>query len=70
MNKLVKAEAEIKRAIAKKCTCYVLITCTEPSESGHMDIEMKYEGDESLAAFLIDNASQVFEDRVQQKESR
>jgi len=48
----------------------VLITCSEPSKEGKMEVEMSYEGDESLASFLVDNASQVFDERLSQRESK
>jgi len=61
---------KIKHSLSKKHACYVLITCSEPSTDGHMEVEMNYEGDESLAAFLIDNASQVFDERLSKRESK
>ena len=70
MHKMGQAEKEIKKAIGKGCACYVLITCSEPSAAGKMEVEMKYEGDESLAAFLVDNASQVFDNRTSRRESQ
>lgn len=70
MTKIVKAEKQIKKAIGDKCACYVLITCTEPSADGKMNVEMNYEGDEGLAAFLVDNASQVFEGQRGRRESQ
>lgn len=70
MSKIVNAEKEIKKVLGDKCACYVLITCSEPSPDGKMDVEMNYEGDESLAAFLIENASQVFDDRKNRRESK
>jgi hypothetical protein len=54
----------------KKSACFVLITCTQPSEDGKMEVAMNYEGDETLASFLVDNASQVFDERMQQRESK
>lgn len=36
--------------------CYVLITCGKPSGDGKMKVEMTYEGDPSLAAYLLENA--------------
>ena len=62
--------ATIKKALGKKCACFVLITCTEPSADGKMQVEMNFEGDESLAAFLIENASQVFDDQIAHRESK
>lgn len=70
MNKIIDGEKEIKKALDGKCACYVLITCSEPKSDGQMQVEMKYEGDESLAAFLVENASQVFDDRKNRRESQ
>ncbi len=70
MNRVVKAEKGIKKALNKTCACYVLITCTEPNGDGKMEVEMDYEGDESLAAFLVENAGQVFDDRMHHRESK
>ena len=61
---------EIKKTLGKKHACYVLITCSEPSQEGQMEVEMSYEGDEMLAAFLIDNASQAFDEKLSQRESK
>lgn len=70
MNKIAKAEKEIKKALNKNCACYVLITCTAPGNDGKMEVEMNYEGDETLAAFLVANAGQVFDDRMHHRESK
>lgn len=61
---------KIKKVLGDKCACFVLITCTEPSNDGKMEVEMNYEGDESLAAFLVENATQVFDERLNQRESK
>ena len=61
---------KIKHSLSEKHACYVLITCSEPSKDGHMEVELNYEGDETLAAFLIDNASQVFDERLSKRESK
>jgi len=61
---------KIKKTLGQKHACYVLITCTEPTEQGHMEVEMSYDGDEMLAAFLIDNASQAFDEKLSQRESK
>jgi len=66
MNRILKVEKELK----KNCACYVLITCTEPDANGNMGVEMKYEGDEGLAAFLVENAGQVFNEKAAQRESQ
>lgn len=70
MIKPLSLEREIKKAYDRKCACYVLITCTEPSADGKMDVEMNFEGDESLAAFLVENASQVFDHQISRRESQ
>ncbi|NGX30937.1 MAG: hypothetical protein K940chlam8_00292 [Chlamydiae bacterium] len=44
----------------KKQACYVHITCSDPSEDGDMEVEMTYEGNEDLVAYLVENASQFF----------
>lgn len=70
MSKIINAEKNIKRALEKKTACYVLITCSEPNSEGKMEVEMNYEGDETLAAFLVENAAQVFESNSVQRESK
>ncbi len=52
---------DIKKTLGKNNACYVLITCTEPSEDGKMQVEMAYEGDECLAAYLIESAQNQIE---------
>ena len=64
------ALGKIKKALGDKCACFVLITCTQPSSDGKMQVEMNYDGDESLAAFLVDNASQVFDEQINRRESK
>lgn len=70
MNKVLKKAEQIKKTVKDDCACYVLITCTTPNADGKMEVEMDYEGDENLAAFLVDNAVQVFDDRFQCRESK
>jgi len=62
--------SKIKKAMGEDCACFVLISCSAPSSDGKMNVEMNYEGDESLAAFLVENAAQVFDDRLLQRESK
>lgn len=42
--------------------CYVLITCKPPKEDGRMDVELIYEGDAALAAYLIESAQGFIEE--------
>lgn len=62
--------ARMKKVLKDQCACYVLITCTEPASDGKMEVAMDFEGDEDLAAFLVDNASQVFDTRFSRRESK
>lgn len=76
MTKNIKLESnlkkltleKIKKNLSEQHACYVLITCGNPSKEGNMEVELSYSGDESLAAFLVDNAAQVFsENQIQRK---
>ncbi len=53
----------IKKTLSKKNACYVLITCGPPQEDGKMQVEMSYDGDESLAAYLLESAQNVFDNQ-------
>lgn len=70
MGQVGKAEEEIKKTLERGCACYVLISCSEPDADGKMEVEMTYDGDEVVAAFLVENASQMFDDRFQHRESK
>ena len=56
--------SKIKKELSGQYACYVLITCKDPSQDGRMEVEMNYEGDEMLAAFLLENAGQVFDQKL------
>lgn len=56
---------QFKQTLAKKHACYVLITCGEPNGEGHMDVEMTYEGDPALAAYLIHGAQSYIEENIE-----
>lgn len=60
--------SQARKMLGGRYACYVIIACSAPSKEGKMDVEMSYEGDESLAAFLVDNASQAFDDRFRAAE--
>lgn len=36
--------------------CRIMITCGHPSNDGKMDVEMSYDGDPTLASYLLDRA--------------
>jgi len=61
---------KLKESLGAKWSCCVLITCTAPEKNGKMEVEMHFDGDETLAAFLVENASQVFEERCLLCESK
>jgi len=56
-----KSTVEIKRALSENNTCYVLITCTEASKDGKMEVEMTYGGDPILAAYLVESAQNIID---------
>ena len=56
-----KSVVEIKKALSKNNTCYVLITCSEASEDGKMEVEMTYGGDPILAAYLVESAQNIID---------
>lgn len=47
------------RRRTSKNACTIHISCKEPSEDGKMQVEMSYEGDEVLAAYLLENAQSI-----------
>jgi hypothetical protein len=54
---------DLRQVLAEKNACFVLITCGEPTEDGKMQVEMTYEGDASLAAYLIESAQGLIENQ-------
>lgn len=47
---------KMKELVTKNHLSYILITCSEPSEDGKMDVEMSCEGDDDLVGLLMQNA--------------
>lgn len=56
---------DLRNALAEKNACYVLITCGEPTEDGRMEVEMTFEGDASLAAYLLESAQGLIENQTE-----
>jgi hypothetical protein len=52
----------IKRKTSGHTICYVLLTCSEAAADGSMEVEMKYEGEKWLAAYLIHSAQGILEE--------
>lgn len=57
-GKLMKQSTEkcLKEKLSKKHACCVLITCDVPTYDGKMQVEMSYEGDATLAAYILHGA--------------
>jgi hypothetical protein len=55
-------QQDIQEALSKNHACYVLITCNEPEEDGSMQVEMTYQGDASLASYLLQGAQNIFDE--------
>jgi hypothetical protein len=53
----------LHNTLLKNHACYVLITCDEPSDDGDMQVEMTYEGDATLAAYLLQGAQSFMHDK-------
>jgi hypothetical protein len=62
-DKIIPIE-KIKDNLSKQSACYVLLTCTDPDKDGKMNVDFAYEGDEILAAYLIDNAQKYFDEKI------
>ena len=54
MNK--RNRKQLKDMLDKTSNYYVLITCSEPTEDGQIEVEMTYQGDAALASYLIQGA--------------
>ncbi|MFQ5729923.1 MAG: hypothetical protein ACE5GN_06150 [Waddliaceae bacterium] len=57
------SDKEIKDQLARNHACYVLITCDSPLVDGRMNVEMSYEGDPVLAAYLLQGAQTYLEEQ-------
>lgn len=62
-----EARERIKKALAKDHACYVLITCNKPSDDGCMQVDFCYEGDATLAAYLIQGAQSYIEEQEEEQ---
>jgi hypothetical protein len=57
-----RSRRHLQEVLEKDPSCYVLITCGQPTEDGQMQVEMTYQGDTTLAAYLLQGA-QLFIDQ-------
>lgn len=51
-----KKDLIIEALSDEESACFVLIRCDSPSKDGRMDVEFTYEGDASLASYLLESA--------------
>ena len=51
------------RRRSRKNACTIHISCNEPTEDGKMQVEMTCEGDQVLAAYLLENAQMILDDQ-------
>ncbi len=58
--------ARLKDLLGKNKACYVVITCDEPTEGGSMQVEMTYEGDPTLATYLLDTARDHIDSEIEE----
>ena len=56
-----KVRRLIKDAIGPDKQCYVLLTCAQAQGDGELQVEMSYEGDPILAAYLLEGAQGVID---------
>ena len=56
----IESISKLKEALSSEELSFVLITCTKPSKEGKMNVEMDYEGDRDLIAYLIKSAESYF----------
>ncbi|MBA3722606.1 MAG: hypothetical protein H0W88_09425 [Parachlamydiaceae bacterium] len=57
----------LQEVLDKNPSCYVLITCGEPSEDGKMNVEMTYQGDVTLASYLLQGAQTLIDHAEEQE---
>lgn len=63
----LREHKRLSKKLSENHACYVLITCGKPSADGNMNVELVYEGDTALAAYLLRGA-QTFMDEKEEDE--
>lgn len=56
-----KSRKALQEELMKNYECFVLITCDKVQPDGNMQVEMSYEGDPALAAYLLEGAQSFME---------
>jgi hypothetical protein len=62
-----KSRKHVQDVLAKNPSCYVLISCGKPSADGQLQVEMTYEGEASVASYLLQGA-QFYIDQEEERE--
>lgn len=52
----------IHDALSKEHACFVLITCDPPTDEGNMNVQLSYEGDVTLASYMLQGAQDILDD--------
>lgn len=60
-------QRHLQETLQKQPSCYVLITCGEPTEDGQMQVEMTYQGSPDLAAYLLHGAQEFIDQEDKQE---
>lgn len=55
----------VRKLLEKHFQGYVLITCKPATKDGHMQVEMSYEGDPVLAAYMMEGAQDYLDQEDQ-----
>lgn len=58
-------DPKITRALSKSHSCYVLITCDPPTESGSINVQMIYDGEPDTIAYLLTDAQSYMHSSVE-----
>ena len=62
-----KVDEKIQACLPDATACYVLISCSEPAKDGSMQVDMTYEGNPALAAYLLQNAQSLVDEHIEEE---
>ena len=62
------AKERLLEQLAKDHACYVLLTCDEADDTGKLNVELAYDGDPVLAAYLLEGAQSFVDDQVTEEQ--
>ena len=54
----------LKKLMESSESCYIFISCGEPTDDGNMRVEMSYDGDPVLVSYLLENAQNTIDEQV------